>query len=215
MGTQLPFPKRGRSPRHEFSAHVHCGQTAGWIKTALGMEVGLGPRHVVLDGDPAPIPKGAELPPIFGPFYCGKTAGCIKVLLGMEVGLRPCDFVLDEDPAHLHKRGGTPPIFRPTSIVAKRLHGSRCHCYGGRPRPTRYCVRWRPSSPPLQGHRPPFSVNVRCGQTAGWTKMPLGMEVGLGPGNCVRTGPSYPQKKGTPTSTQFWPVSIVAKLLDG
>jgi len=26
--------------------------------------------------------------------------------------------------------------------------------------------------------------------------MPLGMEVGIGPGNCVRWGPSYPQKKG-------------------
>jgi len=46
MGTQPPSQKgggaRGRSP--QFSAHVYCGQTAGWIKTALGMEVGLGPR---------------------------------------------------------------------------------------------------------------------------------------------------------------------------
>jgi len=31
----------------------------------LGMEVGLGPGHIVLDGDQAP-PKGAQ-PPIFGP----------------------------------------------------------------------------------------------------------------------------------------------------
>jgi len=32
-----------------------------------GMQVGLGPGHIVLDGDPAPLPqKGAE-PPIFGP----------------------------------------------------------------------------------------------------------------------------------------------------
>jgi len=52
------------------SAHVHCCQTAGWIKTALGTEVGLGPGHIVLDGDPAPLlKKGAEsLSPIFGPF---------------------------------------------------------------------------------------------------------------------------------------------------
>jgi len=38
---------------------------------ALGMEVGLGPRHIVLDGDPAPgslHKKEAEPPPIFGPF---------------------------------------------------------------------------------------------------------------------------------------------------
>ena len=43
---------------------------AGWIKMPLGMEVGLGPGHTVLDGDPAPLPRqGAEPPPpIFGPF---------------------------------------------------------------------------------------------------------------------------------------------------
>ena len=29
--------------------------------------------------------------------------------------------------------------------------------------------------------------------------MPLGMEVGLGPGDCIRWGLSYPQKKGTAT----------------
>jgi len=36
---------------------VYCGQTVGWIKMKLGMEVGLGPDHIVLDGDPAPPPK--------------------------------------------------------------------------------------------------------------------------------------------------------------
>ena len=36
---------------------VYCGQTVEWIKIKLGMQVGLGPRHVVLDGDPAPPPK--------------------------------------------------------------------------------------------------------------------------------------------------------------
>jgi len=33
----------------------------------LGMEVGLGPGDSVLDGDPAPPPKGAPQPSIFGP----------------------------------------------------------------------------------------------------------------------------------------------------
>ena len=36
---------------------VYCGQTVGWIKMKLGMEIGLGPSHIVLDGDPAPLPK--------------------------------------------------------------------------------------------------------------------------------------------------------------
>jgi len=48
MGTQLPLSKRGGTPK--FSVHVYWGQTAGWIKMALGMEVGLRPGHTVLDG---------------------------------------------------------------------------------------------------------------------------------------------------------------------
>ena len=31
----------------QFSAHVRCGQTAGWIEMSLGTEVGLGPGHCV------------------------------------------------------------------------------------------------------------------------------------------------------------------------
>jgi len=45
-------PQRGTSPN--FSAYVCCGPTAGWIKIPLGTEVGLGPDHIVLDGDLAP-----------------------------------------------------------------------------------------------------------------------------------------------------------------
>jgi len=48
----LPSPKR--EPLPQFSAHVHCGQTAGWIKVAFGMKVGLGTGHILLDGDTAP-----------------------------------------------------------------------------------------------------------------------------------------------------------------
>jgi len=44
---------------------VHCGQTVGWIKMPPGVEVGLGPGHIVLDGDLA-SPKGTHTP-IFGP----------------------------------------------------------------------------------------------------------------------------------------------------
>jgi len=59
--------------------------------------------------------------------YCGQTAGCIKRPRCIEVDLSPSDFVLDGDPAiPTQKRGGVPQ-FWPTSIVAKRLHGSICH----------------------------------------------------------------------------------------
>jgi len=38
----LSPPKRGTAAP-DFSAHVCCGQTAGWIMMLLSMEVGLGP----------------------------------------------------------------------------------------------------------------------------------------------------------------------------
>ena len=60
--------------------------------------------------------------------------------LGIEVGLGPGDIVLDVDP--VPPKRGTAPNFRPMSIVPKRLDGSRCHLYGGRPRLGRLCVRW-------------------------------------------------------------------------
>jgi len=42
----------------------------GWIKMKLGMQVGLGPGDIVLDGHPAPpAAKGHSHPrPIFGPY---------------------------------------------------------------------------------------------------------------------------------------------------
>ena len=36
---------------------------------------------------------------------------------------------------------------------------------------------------PLSGAQPPFSAHVSCGPTGGWIRMPLGMEVGLDPGD--------------------------------
>ena len=65
---------------------VYCGQTVGWIKMKLGMEVGLGPRHIVLDVDPAPPTrqKGAQ-PQLSAHVHCGQTAGWIKMPFGMDV----------------------------------------------------------------------------------------------------------------------------------
>ena len=46
---------------------VYCGQTVGRMKMKLSTQVGLSPRHIVLEGDPAPFPKQAQ-PPIFSPY---------------------------------------------------------------------------------------------------------------------------------------------------
>jgi len=50
---------------------------------------------------------------------------------------------------------------------------------------------------------------------AGWIKMPLGMDVGLGPGDFVLDGDTAPlPKKAAEPPSQFWPISVVAKRLD-
>jgi len=67
----------------------------GWIKMKLGMQVGLGPGHIVLDGDPAPLPKRGRSPQFSARICCGQMAGWIKIPLGREVGLSPSDIVLD------------------------------------------------------------------------------------------------------------------------
>ena len=74
----------------------------------LGMQVGLGPGHIVLDGDPddAP-PKGhTPLPQFSAHICCDQMAAWIKMSLGMELGVGPGDFVLDGDPVVPSPKGG-------------------------------------------------------------------------------------------------------------
>ena len=49
---------------------VHCGQTVGRIKMKLGMQVGLGPDHIVLGGDPAAPPLKGHSPLQFSAHIC-------------------------------------------------------------------------------------------------------------------------------------------------
>jgi len=68
-----------------------------WIKTPLGMEVGLGPGDFVLDGDPAPLPisASAELlykfrEKVFWVSMCAQILGprvYRSVRLGLGLGL--------------------------------------------------------------------------------------------------------------------------------
>jgi len=77
---------------------------AGWIKMVLGMEIGLSPGDLVLDGGPSLSQKGGgPLSPIFDAFllWPSQTTGCTKMPLGMELRLSPGDCVLDGDPAFL------------------------------------------------------------------------------------------------------------------
>ena len=69
MATSSP---QGTQPL-PISADVCCGQMAGWITMPLGTAVGLGPRDIVLDGDPDPLTNGHSRVPLFlAHVYCGQ-----------------------------------------------------------------------------------------------------------------------------------------------
>jgi len=67
--------------------------------------------------------------------------------------------------------------------------------------------------PGIVAQQPPNFRPMYCGQTAGWTKMPLGTEVGLGPGDIVFNGDPapLPPKGAQQPHPAFRPMSIVAK----
>jgi len=67
----------------------------------------------------------------------------------------------------------------------------------------------------LSGRLCPLCLSVTlvyCGQTVGWIKMSLGMEIGLGPGHIILGGTQLSPEKEQ--SRNFWPMSVVAKRLD-
>ena len=111
---------RGQSP--QFSAHVYCDQTAGWIKMALVMEVGLGPVHIVLDRDAAALPKGCRVLEFSAHLYCGQTAMHQDATWykGRPQHRRIC---VRWRPSPPPQKWGGAPNFRPMFIVAKRLDG--------------------------------------------------------------------------------------------
>jgi len=183
----------------------------------LGTQVGIGPGHIVLDGDPAPPPQKGLSHPLFGPYP-----------------LRPNGFI-DQDatwyggrprPRRLcvrwghrsppQKRGGAPQIFGSCLLWPNGWMDQDRTWHGGRPQPRRPCgVRWGPSPLPKKGagSPPQFSAHFYCSQTAGCTEVPLGMELGLSPGDFVLDGDTAPPQKGV-DPPNLRPVFIVPKRLD-
>ena len=71
---------------------VYCGQTVGRIKMKLGMQVRLGLGHIVLGGNPAPLPQRGTAPQFSTHMCCGQMAAWIKMLFRMKLGFGPGDF---------------------------------------------------------------------------------------------------------------------------
>ena len=110
---------------------------------------------------------------------------------------RPWPHCVRWGPSSPSPKGAQPPIFGPYLLPPNGCMDQHVTWYGARPRPMRLCVRWGPrSSLPKKGaEAPKISAHVYCGQTAGWIKMVLGMEVGLSPGNFVLNGDPAPLPK--------------------
>ena len=158
---------------------------------ALGTEVGLGPDHIVLHGDPAPLPKTAEPPAQFSAhiFEAKWLDGSSCHLVG------PSDSVLDGDSAQLPlpTKKAEPPTFGPSVLGPNGSMDQDGTWHGGGPWSRPHCVRWGPSSPsPKGGTVPQFYANFYCGQTAGCIRIPLGTEVGLCLGVIVLDGVPAP-----------------------
>ena len=122
-----PPPPKGHSP--QFSAHICCGQMAGWIKMALGMEVGLGPGYIVLDGDPAPLPKKGQSLTQFSDHLLWPYGCMYPGTIWYGGRPRPRRHCVRWGPSSRSPKGAQPPIFGQYSlcIVAIWLDGLRCH----------------------------------------------------------------------------------------
>jgi len=94
--------------------HVRVrGQTVGRIKMKLGMQVGLGRGHIMLDrvGTQLCLQKGGGAPKFLAHVCCGQTAGCIKMVLGTWHGGRPRPrrLCVRWGPSPSPERGRSPP----------------------------------------------------------------------------------------------------------
>jgi len=123
--------------------------------------------------------------------------------LGREVALSPGDFVLDGDPASPPQKGAETQIFGPCLLWPNGCMYQDTTWYRGRLQPRRHCVVWEPSSPSPKGAQPPIFGQCPLWPNGWMAKMPLGMEVDLGPDDLCSMGTQLPPEKGTASPTQF------------
>ena len=140
---------------------VHCIMDGS--RRNLARTVGLGPGHIVLDGDPAPHKRGTAAPTILAHVCCGQSAGWTKMPLGMEVGLGPGHILLDVDPAA--PKGHSPQFS--AHVCCGRTAGWIKVPLGTKVGlgPGHIVLDGDPAPPMKRGHGPQFSVHVYCGQT--------------------------------------------------
>jgi len=168
---------------------------------ALGMQVGLGPAHIVLDGDPAPLPNKEAEPPIFGPFLLFWPNGWMHQDATWYGGMPPPRRLCFRwGPRPLLPKGAEPPILDARLLwpngfmdqdawlkimdqdLSLGLHD--------------IVLDGDPDPPPLKGHGPPIFGHCPLWQN-GWMDQDATW-YGCRPRprrHCVRCGPSYLHKE--------------------
>jgi len=149
-GDTGPSPKRGHGHPPQFSAHVYCGQTAGWIKMALGMEMGLGPSHIVLDGSTAPLPQKGVDPQ----FSLSPNGWMHQHAIWYGGRPQPRRLCIIWGPSFPSPKGAQPPVFVQCPLWPNDEMDEDATWYGSRPRPRLHCIRLGPSSA-RKGHSSP------------------------------------------------------------
>jgi len=135
---------------------VYSVQTVGRIKIKLGMLVGLGPGHIVLDGDPAPVPPKGHSPPIFSPYLLSQSGWMDQDATWYGGRPRPRPHCARQGPSPQEKGAQLYPIFGPYLLSRNGWMDQDATWYWGKPRPRPHCARWGPSSPTPKGHTPNF-----------------------------------------------------------
>ena len=87
---------------------VYCGQTVGWIKMKLCMQLGLGSGHILSDGDTAPLPPKGHSPPIIGPYLLWPNGCTDQDATWYEGEPRPRPHCVTWGPSLPPKRDTTP-----------------------------------------------------------------------------------------------------------
>jgi len=116
---------------------MYCGQTVGWIKMPLSMEVGLAPGDIVLHGDAAGPGKGAQQPPTFRPtlLWHGRPSATAELLIF-------------SGSKFLHSRCSFPSLFVPLPFrqAAAQIHLPTASSARGEPRLKMPCLCFQPKS---------------------------------------------------------------------
>jgi len=146
MGTQLRLLRKGVTPPI-FGPCIVAKRLDGSRSATryyrLQVEVGLGPRDIVLDGYLAPPQEKGAQPPIFGPCLLWPNGWMHQDnnWYGRRSRLR----------RHFVRWGprspksGTAPTIRPCTLWPNGRMDQDATWYGDRPWPRPHCVRWRPS----------------------------------------------------------------------